>query len=204
MDIREELNRRRAEVEVEHRAAVEKLELQYEAKIGELDRLLALVSPGGGSASASAAHSRPARQRRAPSSRGRARRTPAAARDPSDAGKGGAAPPASAAAEPAPTGKPRASRSAASLSALIDKRIISVMVKQGYMPGSEIQEIAGAKRLGPVISAWKRSARTLGFDLDTFLKRDTGEQTGEVIYRITAEGIDSLQPGADRSAPAAA
>ena len=204
MDIREELNRRRAEVEAEHRAVMEKLELQYEARIGEIDRLLALVSPGGGRGAASAARAVPARQRRAPSSGGRARRTPAAAPDPTGAGTGGAAPPASDAGERAPTGKPRASRSAASLSALIDKRIVSVLVKEGYMPASEIQKISGAKRLGPVISAWKRSARTLGFDLDTLLKRDIDDQTGEVIYRITAEGIDSLQPGADRSARAAA
>ena len=204
MDIREELNRRRAEIEAEHSAAVERLELQYEARVGEIDRLLELVSPGSGRAPASTARSRPAQQRRAPSSRGRARSTPAAASGPADAGRGGAAPPASAAGEPRPTGKPRASRSAASLSTLIDKRIVSVLVKQGYMPAAEIQEISGAKRLGPVISAWKRSARTLGFDLDTLLKRDTDEQTGEVIYRITAEGVDSLQPGADRSAPAAA
>ena len=204
MDIHEELNRRRAEIEAEHRAAVERLELQYEARVGEIDRLLELVSHGTGRGPASAGRSRPARQRRAPSSRERAPSRPAAASDPADAGKGGAAPPASDAGEPPATGEPRASRSAASLSTLIDKRIVSVLVKQGYMPASEIQEISGAKRLGPVISGWKRSARTRGFDLDTLLTRDTDEQTGEVIYRITAEGVDSLQPGADRSAPAAA
>ena len=204
MDIREELNRRRAEVEAEHLAAVERLELQYEARIGEIDRLLALVSPTGGRSAASAARSRPARQRRAPSSGGRARPTAPAAPDPAGVGKGGAAPSASDPGERAPTEKPRARRSAASLSTLIDKRIVSVLVSKGYMPASEIQEISGAKRFGPVISGWKRSARTLGFDLDTLLTRDTDDQTGEVIYRITAEGIDSLQPGADHSARPAA
>ena len=202
MNIHEELNRRRDEIEAEHRAAMEKLELQYEARVGEIDRLLELVSPSAGSASG--ARSRPAQQRRTPSSRGRAPRASATAPNPADAGKGGAASPAAEAATPAPTRRPRASRSAASLSALIDKRIVAVLVKQGYMPGSEIQEMCGAKRLGPVISAWKRSARTLGSDLDTLLKREIDGQTGKVIYRITPEGIDSLQPGADRSAPAAA
>ena len=202
VNIHEELNRRRDEIEAEHRAAMEKLELQYEARVGEIDRLLELVSPGAGSAPGG--RSRPAQQHGAPSSRGRARRPSATAPNPADSGKGGAASPAAEAATPAPTRRPRASRSAASLSTLIDKRIVAVLVKQGSMPGSEIQEMSGAKRLGPVISAWKRSARTLGFDLDTLLKRDIDEQTGEVIYRITPEGIDSLQPGADRSAPAAA
>ena len=71
------------------------------------------------------------------------------------------------------------------------------MVKQGYIVASELQRMYGVKRLGPVLSAWKRTARTFGANLEDLVVRDTLKNSGTKVYRITAAGIDALSPGSD-------
>ena len=72
---------------------------------------------------------------------------------------------------------------------------------KGHIPASELQVLCGVKRLGPIISGWKRTARTLGVELHTLLQRGLDQETGAPVYRITAAGIDALAPGGDRALP---
>ena len=77
---------------------------------------------------------------------------------------------------------------------------MDVLVDQGFISAARIVEINGNGLLGPVVSAWTRTAARLGADLGALLEKDVDERTGEQIYRITELGLESLQPGLDRSA----
>ena len=96
--------------------------------------------------------------------------------------------------EPASLRRPR--RPVNSISALIDGRIVSVLLRDGFIPSSQILEILGAARLGPIMSAWHRSARSIGYSLGMLIFREPGVGGAEAVYRITQEGREVLPPGA--------
>ena len=220
VNILEELTRRREEIKSEHKAAVERLEIQYKAKIGEIDRIEALASTGTGSSAQASRTSRRPGSRAKPAAAKPTRRRPTSTTPPQAQADKNDAPPAAEAGEAVPsqrkaddaaeapaTAKPKpssAKRAAPedrepTLRTLIDKRIVSVLVRDGQMSTAAMEEISGAKKFGPVVSGWKRRTRGLGIDLDTLLVRNIDKATGKVVYKITPEGKDALQPGADVS-----
>ena len=222
MNIVEELNRRREEIDASHKAAVEKLGIQYDAQVGEIDRLLALAeggsrpAPTGARASGTAKPKKkptPAKpgQKKAGNTRtaktppAKASSTPKAATD----SKAAVAPsrpqaPTSKKPDTEPPPAPSAGNADTDPSALIDERIIAVLLKNGSMTTAEMQEISGSKMFGPLMSGWKRRARRMGLDLDTCLVRSIDPQSKAVIYTISDKGKEELQPGAKPGAPGGA
>ena len=214
------LTRRRAELDAQHQrdtdentreaaARQAKIDLAYRSRLAEIDLMLeavgSLPEPSGapappGSSEAPAAPGAPAARassgpapQPAPGAGGRSRRTSTGSRPSprrSVATKEGARKAGSGAGKPA-------SRVASSLGELVPRQVFDIMRKQGYIASSELQSMYGVKRVGPVLSAWRRTARTLGADLSELILKGSIDGTDTRVYRITEVGREALAPGSD-------
>ena len=80
---------------------------------------------------------------------------------------------------------------------LVPRPVFEIMHRDGHILASELQQMYGVKRLGPVLSAWKRTARTLGADLEELVVKARLDGTDARIYRITEAGRERLSPGSE-------
>ncbi|MCY4508134.1 MAG: hypothetical protein OXG35_14430 [Acidobacteria bacterium] len=219
MTLLDTLTARRVELDAQHQrdteenkreaaARQEQIDLVYRSRLGEIDIMLKAVGaqsddvsvpPAGASGdTASGPVQRATAKSASPNLPAGAGRKPGGASKPpappTDAPGAGA----KRAGTKAVSGSgQRRSRVASSLGDLVPRQVFEIMRKDGYIGASELQQMYGVKRLGPVLSAWKRTARTLGADLGDLIIRARLDGTDTRIYRITAAGIEVLAPGSE-------